>query len=395
MLCGKDRCAVLARFYSGMKVRGRIDRLDIDGASPPSVFIGQYGYPKVSVGPMIPPFHGNTSLLDTPERWVGLPIDDIIEFRSSMVRGMHNVNVHDVENSNRLVTRTRELALAQTPPEAFAEFSKKPQGRLALDDDVQPFGPSAPLRKFDISNVRFDRRLEKAFFDTDLKAKDAVVSLYTGGSMISSIQRAFSVGAFGVGKRRRFVPTRWSITAVDSLLGLEMLESTKAYPFINEYRVYETVSLDNRWAIIMMPTSWRYELIEAWYPKTAWNPYSDRIAIMGDHEFHNGRKTYASIGGCYYAARLAVNELLQRERRQAGISILRESHPGYILPVGVWNVRENVRAALAGKPRLFPTLNDALSHVSTFMDIPISRWVKNSAVLKDALYQRRIDDRWG
>lgn len=395
MLCGKDRCAVLTRFYSSAKVRGRIDRLDIDGASPPSVFIGQYGYPKVSVGPMIPPFHGNTSLLDTPERWVGLPIDDIIEFRSSMVRGMHSVNVHDVENSDRLVTRTRELALAHTPPEAFAEFSKKPQGRLALDDDAQPFGPSAPLRKFDISNVRFDQRLEKAFFDTDLKAKDAVVSLYTDGSMISSIQRAFSVGAFGVGKRRRFVPTRWSITAVDSLLGLDMLESTKTYPYIDEFRVYETVSLDNRWAVIMMPTSWRYELIEAWYPKTAWNPYSDRIAIMGDHEFHNGRKKYASIGGCYYAARLAVNELLHRERRQAGISILRESHPGYILPVGVWNVRENVRDALTKKPRLFPTLDDALRHVSTFMDIPISRWIKNSAILKDALYQRRIDDRWG
>ncbi len=395
MLCGKERCSVIARFYSTSKIRTKLDALELDGACPPSVFIGRMGYPSVSIGPMIPPVHGDTSMLDTPERWVGLPIDDIIDFRSNLVRGMHKVEVFDVENPNKLVTRTRDLALAKEAPDVVAEFKRRPAGRLTVDDDVQPFGPSAPLAKFDVSNYRFDDRLEKAFYDTDLKAKDAVVSLYKSGTLVSQIQRAFSVGAFGVGKRRKFVPTRWSITAVDSNLGLHMLETTKEFPLIGDFRVYETCSLDNRWAILMMPTSWRYELIEAWYPNTAWNPYGDRIAIMGDHEFFDGRTTYASIGGCYYAARFAVNELLQKERKQAGVSILRESHPGYILPVGVWNVRENVRVALKTTPKSFGSLREALTHISTIMDIPMSRWIKNSAVLKDALYQKRVDDGWG
>jgi len=395
MLCGKERCSVIARFFSSARIRSSLERTDIDGSSPPSVFVGRFGYPKVAIGPMIPPAHGDTSLLDTPERWVGLPIDDIIDFRSSLVRGMHYVGITDVENSDRLVTQTRDLALARNPPEVDAEFQRKPHGRLTVDDDVQPFGPSAPLKRFELSNFRFDSRLEKAFFDTDLKARDAVVSLYHDGALVSQIQRAFSIGAFGLGKRRRFVPTRWSITAVDSNLGLHLLEGTKTYPTVDEYRVYDTCSLDNRWAILMMPTAWKYELIEAWYPHTAWNPYSDKIAIMSDHEFFDGRRTYASIGGCYYAARLAVNELLAKERRQAGISIMRESHPGYILPVGVWNVRENVRAALRKPPKKFGTLKEALTHISTLMDIPMSRWIRNSAVLKDALYQRRVDDAWG
>jgi len=394
MLCGKERCSVIARFYSTTRAKSLIDKTSLDGASPPSVFVGRMGYPNVAIGPMIPPYHGDTSLMDTPERWVNLGIDDIIDFRSNLVRGMHRVSIRDVENSNRLVVKTRELALARAPPEAVAEFDRKPFGRLTVDDDVQPFGPSAPIKRFDVANFRFDSRLEKSFYDTDQKAKDAVISLYGNGTLLSQIQRAFSVGAFGVGKRRKFVPTRWSITAVDSNLGLHMLKTTKTYSTIDEFRVYETTNLDNRWAIVMMPTSWRYELIEAWYPNTAWNPHSDRIAIMSDHEFFDGRSTYASIGGCYYAARLAVNELLQRERRQAGVSILRETHPGYILPVGVWNVRENVRAALKTRPRRFQTLKDALTHVSTYMDIPVSRWIKNSAILKDALYQRRVDDTW-
>ncbi|MBN1678320.1 MAG: hypothetical protein JW880_07260 [Candidatus Thermoplasmatota archaeon] len=395
MLCGKDRCPVIARFHSAAKVRANLDTTSLEGSSPPSVFIGRFGYPDVSIGPMIPPYLGDTSLMDTPERWTGLTIDDIIDFRSSLVRGMHRVKVQDVDSPNKLVVRTRDLALARAPPEVDAEFQRKPHSRFTVNDDVQPFGASAPLRKFDVSNFRFDSRLEKAFFDTDLKASEAVAQLYKSGTLVSQIQRAFSVGAFGVSRRRRFVPTRWSITAVDSNLGLHMLQTTKTYPLVNEYRVYERVSLDNRWTILMMPTTWRYELIEAWYPNTAWNPYSDKIAIMGDHEYFDGRTTYAGIGGCYYAARLAVNELLQRERRQAGVSILREAHPGYILPVGVWNVRENVRVALRSPPRRFSTLQEALTHVSTVMDIPISRWIRNSAILKDALYQRRIDDSWG
>ena len=92
------------------------------------------------------------------------------------------------------------------------------------------------------------------------------------------------------------------------------------------------------------------------------------VEIISDHEFFEGRKEYAHIGGCYYAARLAINELLTKEKRQAGAVIFREAHPGYIMPVGVWNVRENVRAALTTAPSRFETLQQALAHISGRMD---------------------------
>ena len=170
------------------------------------------------------------------------------------------------------------------------------------------------------------------------------------------------------------------------------MKRTKVRPTIDEYRVYESHHLDNRWAVMFLPTEWCYELIEAWYPDTAWNPQGRSIAIFSDYEFHSGRTEYASIGGCYYAARLAVNEKLESERRQAGAVIFREAHPGYIMPVGVWNVRENVRAALRTEPRKYETLRGALGHVEGMMDIPLKRWIKVSGILKDRLYQRRLDD---
>ena len=391
-LCGKSRCPVIVRFHSKVKTKPLVSTLKLGGASPPSVFVGRFGYPKISIGPMIPPIMGDTSLIDTPESWLDKSIDDIVDFRSQLVRGKYTVDIADVESPHKVVEFTRELALSKNSVYADALFEKKPYGRVAFYDDVQPHGPSAPLKTLDITNPKYEQHIEKAFYDTDQKSKDAILDIYESGVQISKIQRAFSVGAFGVKKHRRFVPTRWSITAVDSTIGLELIKNTKTFPYINEFRVYYHNQFDNRWIILMIPTEWQYELIEAWYPNTTWNPYGSSVSIFNSYEFYEGRTTYAEIGGCYYAARLAVNELLNNERRQAGAVVLREAHPGYIMPIGVWNVRESVRNALTKEYQRFDTLNEALLRVSKIMDIPLQRWIRNSAILKNQLYQKRIED---
>ncbi len=391
-LCGKDRCPLMIKFYSRSRSRNLIDSLDLEGMSPPGIFVGRFGYPKVDIGPLVPPMMGDTSLMDTPEMWVGRSIDEIVDFRFNLVRGKYRIDATDFQKYGRIVDHTRDLALSNDPTEVEAKFQKRPSGRLILDDEVQPFGPSARLQNLEIGNPRYDRRVEKAFYDTDLRATEAVKALYQEGVLISKIQKAFSVGAFGVEKRRRFVPTRWSITAVDDILGKDLLRTTKRNPTIEDWRVYDWEMLDNRWSILLMPTTWRYELIEAWYPNTTWNPLGQQIEIISSHEFYEGRKDYAEIGGCYYAARLAVNELLMAEGRQAGAVIFREAHPGYVMPVGVWNVRENVRAALKTQPHSFETLSTALQHVVSRMDITLERWISSSAVLTDMMTQRRIED---
>ncbi|RLI63436.1 MAG: hypothetical protein DRO67_05725 [Candidatus Asgardarchaeum californiense] len=391
-LCGKSRCPVIVRFHSKAKVKPLISTLRLDGASPPSVFVGRFGYPKVTIGPMIPPSMGDTSIIDTPELWLDKSIDDIVDFRSQLVRGKYAVDIFDVEKPDKVVEFTRELALSKSSVFAEAIFEKKPYGKVAFYDEVQPHGPSAPIKALDISNPKYEQHLEKAYYDTDLKSKDAILEIYRSGVHISKIQRAFSVGAFGIKKYRRFVPTRWSITAVDSSVGKALMEDTKTYPWINEFKVYYLNQFDNRWVILLIPSEWQYELIEAWYPKTTWNPYGRNISIFNSYEFYEGRDTYAEIGGCYYAARLAVNELLNKERRQAGVVIMREAHPGYIMPIGVWNVRESVRLALKQPYEKFDTLSKALIYISEIMDIPLQRWIKNSAVLKNQLYQKRLED---
>src|SRR5579884_540096 len=66
----------------------QISRPDVvSGSTPPGVFVGRFGYPKVFVGPMVPRIYGDTSLLDTPEMWRGKTIEDIVDYRYSLVRG--------------------------------------------------------------------------------------------------------------------------------------------------------------------------------------------------------------------------------------------------------------------------------------------------------------------
>jgi hypothetical protein len=391
-LCGKTRCPIMVKVNYFLKSVPLMSTEDISGVSPPSVFIGRIGYPNVYVGPLVPPVHEDTSLYDLPEQWFGRSIDEIVGFRSLLIRGKHRVHVQKFNEAGKIMEQTRELALAENSVDTELNLTKKPRGSIFMDDSVQPFGPSAPIKDLHVGNTRYEHRIEKAYYDTDLRATQAVLELYDRGVMVTKIQKAFSVGAFGIERNRRLVPTRWSITAVDDIVSKNLAETVKTFPEINEYRVYESVYLDNIFEILMIPAHWSYESMEAWYPGTVWNPHGRNTAIFSDWEGNNGRTTYAEIGGCYYSARLAVCEQLIKERRQATVIVLREARPGYIMPVGVWQVRENVRNAMRQKPFLFNSLDASLKFISSRFEIPLRRWILQSELLKNALFQKKITD---
>lgn len=372
-----------------------IDTDHILGSTPPSVFVGRIGYPRLYVGPMVPPFHGDTTILDAPELWHGKGIEEIITMRYSLVRGKSRVHVCEARDEPRFIRSLQELAMAAEPLDCEAFFTHKPRKTIVLYEDAQPYGPSAPLRSFSFGSGRTDRDLERAYYDHDMKASDAVTELYQRGEPVTRIQRCFSLGMFGEARNRRLVPTRWSITAVDSSLSQRLIDELKDHETIDEFRLYYSENLDNRYAAILTPEPWKFEWVEAWFPGTAWNPDGEEIAVLGDRETFEGRTTYAEVGGCYYSARLAAAEALVKEGRQAGAIILREIHPGYILPVGVWNVRESVRSLLRTRPVRFTSFSEAVTAASSRLSIPLSDWKKSTKFLREAYLQKRISDARG
>ena len=382
------RDPALLKYYYKMKTVAFMENSELAGSSPTDLFVGRFGYPKVFIGPLLPPEFGDTSILSTPERWKYLSINQIIEMRSKLVRGMHTANIHDVEKG-RLEEQVRDLALAENPAEAEVKFEKKPFVKLSLDDHAEPFGPSAVMKSMDVYNVKAERQVEKMYFDDDATASTALIELYNKSIPVSKLQRALSAGLFGLKNNRKFVPTRWSITAVDDTISKNNLGKVKDYEPVDAVRAFYNSALDNRWLIFFIPGNWQYESIEVWYPHTIWND-GNEVTIYSSHETYGGRKTYAEIGGCYYAARLAATEKLQEMKRKAVVLILRETHSGYTLPVGVWNVREHVRQTLQTKPDVLYDRNEIFDYIRQKLAIPPKEWIKNSYILRDMLMQRRL-----
>ncbi len=391
MLCGKSSCPILSKAESLVKHLPRLDSERIDGSSPPGAFVGHVGYPKVYLGPLIPPSKGDTRLLDTPELWLGKDIQTIIDYRFSLVRGKSLVDIHDAVDPSRYLLDLHDLALSSSSVEVDAKFRKKPRMAVTLSENTQPFGPSAMIQDMRIAPSTGEKKLEAVYYDGDQLAVGGMVELYEDGVQVSRIQRILSLGMLGVQDQRKVVPTRWSITAVDDTLSKNLRESVKHYPPVDKFQVYRYEYLDNVYAAILSPRNWEFEWIEAWFPGTAWNETGVVPALMGDYEPYEGRTKYASVGGCYYSTRLAVAEALERMQRQASALVLREIRPGYILPVGVWNVRESVRAALKTKPFIFDTFGQALGFACEKLAIPVKTWTKSSMLIRNELIQRRLN----
>ena len=178
----------------------------------------------------------------------------------NLVRGKQLVRIDDLENP--FIEKLQEISMASKSIDSEATYKRRPRGSM-LSEDSMPHGPSAVIEKFNIDAVKWDRQLEKTFYDTDLKAGTALLNLHEKEVPFSAMQKAFSVGAIGTKNRRKLVPTRWSITACDSSLANIFLKEVRKFPQIDTYRYYEYSSLNNYYGIILTPTEWQYEWMEA------------------------------------------------------------------------------------------------------------------------------------
>ena len=355
---------------------------ELEGSSPPSVFIGSWNYPDIFAGPVVAPLHGDTSVMDLPESWIPSKKtqEEIIGYRLSLIRGKYQVHAHNLET--RFIEKLQEITLSSTSLESDVSFTSPPTGQ-SFSEEHTPFGPSAPLERFDIESGRWDHDLEKVYYDTDLNAQEAVIGLHHEGLPFSSIQKAFSTGVMGRGPARHLVPTRWSITACDTMIGDKLLKDLKKCPVIDSFRVHEFSSLHNNYAVILMPTGWQYEWSEAFLHVLANEEY-----VFSDHEGTRKKTGYSPLGGCYYSCKMAVLEALAREQKQAGAIVVREALHGYV-PLGVFNVRENVRSALQQTAMEFEDIRSALIHISEKFTLPMQRFIDEGELLRSMLRQRQ------
>lgn len=393
MLCGRPRCPILIKAAQLAKHAGSFTTAGnrFSGASPPGVFVGRVGYPKVYVGPLVSA-HPDPWRFDLPESWLNMSVDTIVGFRFELLRATGALSVYDAADPSESLIRLHELVLSSKPVDTELELRSPPRAVLTLSDDVEPMGPTAPYQDMKIGGSSADRRIERVYYDADLKASQAVIDLYSRGVEVSRIQKSFSVGMMGEGRRRRLVPTRWSITAVDTILSEKLIRQLVELPEIGETRLYVLENLGSTYIGFIFPGEWAYEWVEAWQPRTVWNPSGSGAELTGDMEDWRGRTTYAEPGGCYYAARLAAAEGLLRLERKGRVVLLREIHSGYMMPLGVWSVREAVRSLFRQTPEKFGSAMEAVTQGLSRSSVPLRTWLTKARLLDEVIHQRTIND---
>lgn len=388
-LCGKAYCPIIAKFTAKQRVAEV--STDLFGSSPPAVFVGRVGYPYVYAGPLVPNEVGDTSIYDLPESWAERPVDDVLSFRLGLFLGRRLVDVRNV--SDRFVQELQAVVLPLKPVDVEVRFAKKPTG-FSFSEHEPPIGPRAPLESFRIVSLpSAPRAVERLYSDEDASASEAVIELYQAGIPVSHIQKLLSVGALGRKRSRRLVPTRWAITAVDDAVSKYLIEEKiRWFQPLGEVQVFVRSIHKNLFIAILLPGEWDFEWMEAWFPRSTWNPFGEAVVIEGDYELYRPRREYASIGGCYYVARLATAEYLTRIRRKAIAVVLREIYPGFDIPIGVWFVREQLRAMYNQQPYRVSSLEEALKVVDRFSALGSKTWIEKSRIIRMLLTMRRLDE---
>ena len=84
-----------------------------------------------------------------------------------------------------------------------------------------------------------------------LRLHEGIEFLYKNEFNEYSLSKILSVGALGLKKDKRLVPTRWSITATDDTLGKFLLKNVREYKWIENYELFMGEFLGNQYLILL------------------------------------------------------------------------------------------------------------------------------------------------
>ncbi|MBS7609470.1 hypothetical protein KEJ19_02725 [Candidatus Bathyarchaeota archaeon] len=385
-LCGKSFCPLFVRSKVLTNLEKVLRSREFLGASPPGVFVGSWGYPKVLAGPLVPPMEGrDTSIMDAPELWLGRTFEEVLGYRLALIRGKIPMHVEMARNPPRLLTILQEEAMASSPTDTEVRLRKEPRLGVFFSPRAAPLGPSASLESLSLAeNPSIPREVERTVSDGDLKAIPATVRLYEARIPERQIVRLLSVGLLGTRRHRRLVPTEWSITAVDDIIGESLRRRILDYPEINGIMLLGARGFGNNVQLLLFPSPWMFEALEAWN-------LSIDPTVVEDYELSWGRSTYPyNLAGAYHATRLPILEYLESIKRQSAAIAFLEVGRDWI-PLGVWRFRELAREALRRPPIKFDTLEEALSELKTRLEIPMAKWIRASRLIFLKRGQRRIE----
>jgi len=370
----------------------------LNSNSPPSVFVGSgLKYPLVNVGILSPLERDeNVWVYDNEKYWAenNFEILDVLDLRNSLLNSRFQSKVSDARLNKKFVDIAKEIAIASNPVDIEIELKSKLIMGREKDKIITDIGMRAPLKTARVtSNVKVDQKVDKVIND-EIKASEGIEFLYKNNFNEYTLSKILSIGVLGMKKNKKFVPTRWSITATDDTIGKFLLNNVRDFKWIEDNELFFGEFLGNQYLIMLFPGIWSFELFELYLPYSSWNP-SSKIKASTDYEGYNERKEYAfNTAGGYYATRLPILEYLNKIKRQASVLVIRLETRSYWAALGVWIVRESVRKALAKQRIKFDSKEELLESVAKIGKIKFnfecSEILKKSRLLNEIKTQKNL-----
>ena len=375
--CSINLCPFFRKLLNVERLREKISRSSIYGPSPPSILVGSYGYPRVRIGALVAvDREEEVKEADNPRVWITRDIEYLLAMRLSLLYGREVKPVSAARAGDKMAENMQELAMSSKPVYTELESDKRPLLRAGFLARTAPFGPVANVLQLKLTeNPAVPRKIDQIAGDYDLRAADAVVELYRSGFTENEITRLMSAGVLGSKIERRLVPTEWSITAVDDILGKVLRNEVKRYPEMMRYQLHQAKALYNRVTVALIPGPWMFEVLEFWIREDrVKGPYIDAEIPMKKEIYPE------NVGGAYHALRLPVLEYLRGVKRQAAVITVIEIFPGWI-PLGVWRFRELARRALQQEPKVFNDLEQLVKNLVASTGRYVEKALRRSSVL--------------
>ncbi|MEK6919235.1 MAG: hypothetical protein AABW73_04325 [Nanoarchaeota archaeon] len=373
-----------------------LTKKDFTGSSPPAVFIGsKLEYPAVNVGVLSAQFiNTNPWVYNTPNFWTKkeLSINKIIDLRKNLINSRIKTQVSAArqKEQTKIIRQIQEIGMAVSRADIEIKLEKKPSGKMIYDKENMPLGIGAKMNQIKIlSNTKILPEVERVNSEKEMRSTEAIKYLYKKGLGEQSLTQLLSIGITGMKNKRKFVPTKNSITAIDDTIGKQILEEIKNKETIDKPEYYFGGHLGNYYIIIMIPEVFSYELFEMSIKE------GKITGCSTDNENYNGRKEYAkNTAGGYYASRLAILEKLKLLKKQAGILALRIITEEYHTPLGVWVCRNSTRIALEKEGKEYETKEELIESIKKLAKeefrVEIEPIINKSIILKEMNEQSKL-----
>lgn len=254
--------------------------------------------------------------------------------------------IHKTHTKEQLHTQLTTIYSSKKAVESEHIFETELKiGKVLSSKTAGLLGNSTPLLQINTyDNISISKHLEK-HQQGETKSKDAIIELYERGFNDTQIRTLLSLGTFGLEKNKLLVPTKWSISACDSVLEQYLYSKIINYKVANEYLVFEHLDKGNHFIMCFLPYQFCSEVIETYK-----NSQNIQIIEQDFVSFSNKlSKKEPECAGGYWATKLAMLEKMNSLKKQYACISIRIIE-NYEIPLGVIFVRECVREAVNKQP---------------------------------------------